>query len=500
MCVASPTYFAYLGILHGVGARIEAIPADRDGMRIDLLAERLEELDRAGLAERVKLVNVVGDFENPSGACLSEARRRDLMRLVRERAARQHLFVLEDAAYRELRYDGTPFVEFVEPGPRPTACDPRADVLEVFVSGFACRLRVAAGQSGSTVFDRKGNEDFGSAHLNQRIVARLLGNGAVARHAERVRAAYRVKRDAMLSALDEHLGSVEGVEWCRPDGGLYVWLSLPAGVDTRFDSPLWKRAVEGERVMYVPGDICHGGPVETRARHQMRLSFGVQDAAGIREGIARLARAIARIGAKAERRGRHRRTCMPGLGACAAPLGGTCATAPQPTGVCCAPDAMGLREGRFSFPHRFGVVKTDRNAGRRDARTRSARKKPEKLGRGCAGNPTCVSGGVWRASRAQTHVLKTRNVGNSSAKNSRGGKNAFWNGARRSHTLSARAGNGSRARVGRAPRNEEGFWGVGVRASTPCHANAGSGIALLDKPARHPAAAGTSGRSLDLLD
>lgn len=292
VCVASPTYFAYLGILHGVGARIEAIPADRDGMRIDLLAERLNDLDRAGLAERVKLVYVVGDFENPSGACLSEARRRDLMRLVRERAARQHLFVLEDAAYRELRYDGTPL-------PSLWSLDPdQRHVIhaQTFSKCLSPGLRVGFGLLPESlvqpVFDRKGNEDFGSAHLNQRIVARLLGNGVVAQHAERVRAAYRVKRDAMLSALDEHLAGVDGVEWHRPDGGLYVWLNLPPGADTRFDSPLWKRAVEGERVMYVPGDICHGGPVETRARNQMRLSFGVQDASGIREGIARLARAI----------------------------------------------------------------------------------------------------------------------------------------------------------------------------------------------------------------
>lgn len=294
VCVASPTYFAYLGILHGVGARIEAIPADRDGMRIDLLAERLDQLDREGLAERVKLIYVVGDFENPSGACLSEPRRRELMRIVQSRAPRQHLFVLEDAAYRELRYDGTPL-------PSLWCLDPdQRHVIhaQTFSKCLSPGLRVGFGVLPESlvqpVFDRKGNEDFGSAHFNQRIVARLLASGAATRHAERVRAAYRLKRDAMLTALDEHMAGIKGVTWCRPEGGLYVWLNLPEGADTRFDSPLWKRAVERENVMYVPGDICHGGPVETRARHQMRLSFGVQDAAGIREGIARLARAIAR--------------------------------------------------------------------------------------------------------------------------------------------------------------------------------------------------------------
>ena len=79
----------------------------------------------------------------------------------------------------------------------------------------------------------------------------------------------------------------------HPHGGLYVWMSLPNDIETGFGSELFKNATQQHGVMYVPGELCYAGPLDERPRHQMRLSFGVQDLDGISDGMKRLAAAVA---------------------------------------------------------------------------------------------------------------------------------------------------------------------------------------------------------------
>ena len=126
------------------------------------------------------------------------------------------------------------------------------------------------------ICDRKANEDFGSAHLNQRLLAAVLESGRYESHVQQVRAFYRLKRDRMLAAARQYMGDLPGVSWVRPEGGLYVWMTLPSGVQTGFDSPLFQRAAKVDGVMYVPGELSYGGPPAVRCRNQMRLSFGVE--------------------------------------------------------------------------------------------------------------------------------------------------------------------------------------------------------------------------------
>src|SRR5262249_33580789 len=102
--VAAPTYFAYLGTLNGLGARTIPVTADVDGMRTDALEAELRKLEQAGKLHRVKLIYVVSYYENPSGISLSAERRKALVEIARRWSRSQPIFVLEDAAYRELRY------------------------------------------------------------------------------------------------------------------------------------------------------------------------------------------------------------------------------------------------------------------------------------------------------------------------------------------------------------------------------------------------------------
>ncbi|MGE5191526.1 MAG: PLP-dependent aminotransferase family protein [Deltaproteobacteria bacterium] len=294
--VAAPTYFAYLGTLNGLGARTIPVAADADGMQTDALDAELQKLDRAGDLPRVKLIYVVSYYENPTGISLSAERRRAVVDIARRWSRDQRIFVLEDAAYRELRYDGPelPSVWSFD-GDRTTVI-----VAQTFSKSFSPGLRVGFGvvprELAAPICDRKGNEDFGSANFNQHLLATIFERGLYAGHVRLLRETYRSKRDAMLAAADRYFGKLEGVVWVHPHGGLYVWMSLPPAIETGFESPLFRRATEVDQVMYVPGEVCYAGPVEARPRHQMRLSYGTQSIEGIDEGMKRLASAVMAVG------------------------------------------------------------------------------------------------------------------------------------------------------------------------------------------------------------
>ena len=291
--VAAPTYFVYLGTLNGLGTRIIPVATDEDGMRMDALEETLFQLDSVGELSRVKMIYVVDYFDNPSAVSLSLERRSQLVDIARRWSREQRIAILEDAAYRELRYDGPEL-----PSIWSFDHDKQHVILAMtFSKSFSPGLRVGYGVLPADlvgpVCDRKGNEDFGSAHFNQRLLARVLSSGEYTRHVEGLRSAYRLKRDCMLAAAERDFSQLPGVHWVSPRGGLYVWMTLPETVRTDFTSPLFSYATKEEGVMYVPGDFCFAGPPTSRPRNHMRLSFGVQDCSGIEAGMQRLARAVA---------------------------------------------------------------------------------------------------------------------------------------------------------------------------------------------------------------
>lgn len=290
--VAAPTYFVFLGTLAGVGARIIPVRSDENGMIMEELDHAISKIADAGELHRIKLIYLVSDFENPSGVCLSAERRQQAVQLAKRWSRQQRILILEDAAYRELRYSGQPL-------PSIWSFDTdRQHVLlaQTFSKSFSPGLRVGYGVVPAELIgplsDRKGNEDFGSANFNQQLLARALETGVYTRHVERVRQAYTLKRDAMLQAADRYFSDIPGVRWVQPDGGLYVWMSLPEQISTSFDNPLFVHATRQEQVMYVPGSLCYTGPLETRPAHQMRLSFGVLEPEVIDRAMFHLSRAV----------------------------------------------------------------------------------------------------------------------------------------------------------------------------------------------------------------
>jgi 2-aminoadipate transaminase len=291
----APSYFVYQGTLTSQGVRTLSVPMDVQGMDTDALEELLARLEHTGELERVRLIYVCDYFQNPSGLTLSLPRRQRLLDLARRYSRKHRLLILEDAAYRELRYEGPDL-----PSIKSFDADNSHVILAMtFSKPWAPGLKTGYGFLPRELIgplDRlKGNHDFGSNNFTQHLLHRLLVSGAYDRHVQQLCQVYCAKRDTLLGALAEEFRDWPEVCWTHPDGGLYVWLRFPPGVDTGPDSRLMKAAL-AEGVLYVPGQFCYvngeNGPIPT---NEARLSFGVAPPEQMREAVRRLARAAARV-------------------------------------------------------------------------------------------------------------------------------------------------------------------------------------------------------------
>jgi 2-aminoadipate transaminase len=201
------------------------------------------------------------------------------------------IYILEDTAYRELRYagDDAPSLRAYDEGGETVVC------TGTFSKSFSPGIRVGWGVLPRALVDpvlaAKGNIDFGSPNFNQHVLAKVLDLGLYEPHVETLRATYRIKLSAMLAAADEHLAPIHGLRYQRPKGGLYVWLELPEHIDTGNDGELFHRALDAG-VIYVPGRYCYSAEGETPRDNTIRLSFGVQSPDRIQRGVAALAEAI----------------------------------------------------------------------------------------------------------------------------------------------------------------------------------------------------------------
>lgn len=284
----APSYFVYHSLLQSKGVRVLTVPMDPGGMDLIALEALLVKLERAGELHRVKLIYTVDYFQNPTGLTLLEARRPRLVEIARQFSKKHRILILEDAAYRELRYQGDdlPSVKkfdetneyVVYTGTFSKPCSPGLK------TGYALMPRELVGP----ILNLKGNHDFGSGNLAQHILNRLMESGAYHRHVVKLQDVYRQKRDTMLAVLDEEFADFPGVQWTNPYGGLYVWMTFPDHVDAGPDGTLVPASLE-HGVLYVPGQFGHvldeAGSVP---RNEVRLCYAVSNLEQITEGVRRL--------------------------------------------------------------------------------------------------------------------------------------------------------------------------------------------------------------------
>ncbi len=296
----SPSYFVYHSVLAGNGTRVLTVPMDDEGLIVSELETLLQRLDRDGDLPRVKLLYTVDYFQNPTGLTLSADRRRELMELVTRWEPKHRLLVLEDAAYRELRYEGDELPSLKSFDPHNKHVIYAGTFSKPCAPGLKTGYAVMPSELIEPLVRMKGNHDFGSNNLSQHIANRLLETGAYTAHVLELRKVYREKRDTMLSALEEHFGDLPGVTWTHPRGGMFVWLTMPDEIPTSPGSAFLKAAIK-EGVLYIPGEfgyVSEGGDIP---RSGARLSYGDAAIPKIREGVMRLRRA-ADVAMKAERR------------------------------------------------------------------------------------------------------------------------------------------------------------------------------------------------------
>ncbi len=289
---ANPSYFVYAGALHSLGATVLTVPMDADGMVVDEVEHLLARLERDGRLDRVKLVYCTSYYQNPTGLTLSAERRPRLLEIVKRFSKRHRILLLEDAAYRELSYDGS--------APRSIKsydADNRFTIIShTFSKPFAPGIKLGYSAMPQdvlhAVLQQKGNHDFGSANLTQHVALEAMRDGSYAKHVQVLKDAYRAKRDAMVEALKQFMPEHESISWTHPHGGLYVWLALPAGFDTSRGSAMFQKCID-RGVLYVPGAYCfqpdERGVIPT---NHVRLSFGQVAPDQIAPGIERLAEVV----------------------------------------------------------------------------------------------------------------------------------------------------------------------------------------------------------------
>jgi len=328
--VEDPTYFVFLSILQSRGLRARGVGSlfarnrachwrnngckkalERDGLDLKHLETVLQRLKKSGELRRVKALYLVSYFQNPTGVTTSFEKKCGILKLLRqfERAAGHPIYLIEDAAYREL-----PFVRGradlpvsraerqLGPTIAPSALMVPGAVDRVIYTGtyskpYAPGARVGFGILPEPLFTTvqyiKGNHDFGTANLLQQLLASALETGLYDRHVTKIQKRYAQKAQVMKRALAEHFPS--NVEIWEAGGGLYFWARLPRHIPTGVKSKVFQAALKND-VLYVPGEICYADdPSRRKPDHEMRLSFGSASEADIREGIKRLGKVLRKL-------------------------------------------------------------------------------------------------------------------------------------------------------------------------------------------------------------
>lgn len=269
VAVEEPTYLAALQCFQLAGARVVPVASDEHGMVPESLAEVLDR-------DHPKLVYVVPTFANPSGRTQPSERRQEIAAL----AAQHDTWLVEDDPYGELRYRGTPVPPLAAYGERVLYL---GSLSKIGAPGLRLGwLRAPRELMAATVIAKQA-ADLHTSTIDQAAAATYLSNTDLNAHVAALCAAYRERRDTMVSALPTTVP--EGTTWTDPDGGMFVWLRLPGEIDT---ADVLREALT-HNVAFVPGAPFFA---TTPDNATFRMSFTTNPPEDITEGMRRLARAF----------------------------------------------------------------------------------------------------------------------------------------------------------------------------------------------------------------
>jgi 2-aminoadipate transaminase len=267
--VETPTYLGALQAFTPMEPEFVSVASDAEGIDI---------ADLAAKATDARFLYVLPNFQNPTGNSMSEARRAALS----AEAKRLNLPIVEDNPYGDLWFDAPP------PAPlaarNPEGCIYMGSFSKTLAPGLRLGYLVAPKALYPKLLQAKQAADLHTPSFNQRMVVEVLKDGFIDRHVPNIRALYKAQRDAMLAALEKNLAGT-GVQWNTPEGGMFLWVKLPQGMNAVDMLP---KAVE-RNVAYVPGAAFYSGSPQ---HNTLRLSFVTASVEQINEGIAALAQVL----------------------------------------------------------------------------------------------------------------------------------------------------------------------------------------------------------------
>ena len=274
--VNEPTYLGALQSLRAYRADIQPL----EGFRGFALKEELsvrEAIEARGGFKRPKFCYVIPDFQNPSGQTMSLEQRQELVLMARE----LDFLIVEDSPYRELRYSGEEVPTIYSLAPERTLH--LGSFSKIFAPGFRLGWIFGPQELLEQIYVCKQALDLCPPIFDQYMAAEFMSSGALDANLEKSVRLYRSKRDLMLSLLEKYMPA--GVSWTHPEGGLFLFLTLPEEIDT---VALYDRALAAG-VAYVAGSFFYR---DGSHRNTMRLNFSFLDASRMEEGIKILANII----------------------------------------------------------------------------------------------------------------------------------------------------------------------------------------------------------------
>lgn len=273
---SSPSYLGALQSFRSYRADIRGVAHIDD---IDSFREAYVEVIEQALSEgkKIKFLYMIPDFQNPSGESLTLEERKMLVELAR----RYGFLIVEDSPYRELRYEG-------EHIPTMYSIDP--DIVihlgsfsKIFAPGFRLGWAIAHPEILDKIYVCKQSLDLCPPVFDQCVAAEFLRSGSLDANLVKSIELYKGKRDLLLSLLDEHMP--QGVRWTRPEGGLFLFLTMPEG----FDAVKFYDTALDAGVAYVAGEFFHP---DSSGKNTMRMNFSFMTEKKITEGVQLLARLL----------------------------------------------------------------------------------------------------------------------------------------------------------------------------------------------------------------
>lgn len=279
-----PTYLGALQAIQSYRGQVLGIPFTdaQDGFDMDALRSEYAAAKKAG--KRVKFIYVIPDFQNPAGFCWSEAKRKALL----EFAYESGLPIIEDAPYREIRFLGEAIPSIFmldQKGAAKGVVVGMKTFSKILVPGARMGWMMADEHLVSKFVIAKQAMDLCTNVFTQNWIAEYMKTGKLYDVIKATCEKYKVKRNQMVDALRRYMPQRDDIRWTEPEGGLFLWVSLPKSIDTE---KLLLKAVE-KKVAFVAGAGFYADDPE---RNSMRLNFSYSSPEQIEEGIKRLAETV----------------------------------------------------------------------------------------------------------------------------------------------------------------------------------------------------------------